>query len=317
MSFSPRPLLLAIALAGCGGAVPHNHSHTGDAVDVPNQGPSETPIKCALSTADAESQLLFGLPPEDRARLLVELQKGPVAVEVNECRLALVPACVLQGKPRFVARDNEASTDLNAPADIARIMPFSAARAVQQAKGHYPLSLTITITGGFDYGDATVEEDKLSACEKATHVISAYSVGAYELGPKGAQALEKSGDRATCKGASASGPAQSCSELIAAKFLPFAPVLTAFKTKSERAAEEVVKPTEGGDMKSATTDKPKTPVVDLQGAKLRGLELELDQDSATTNLSTGASGEGGGRGGRGRNICDPMDPLCMYTQKPQ
>lgn len=312
MFFPPRLLLLPLAFLGCGGSL--HEGGTGPA-NPPNQGSNATHIQCDLSTTDPATELVFGLSPEDRASLLAELQKGPVAVEVKECRITPVSGCSLQAKPHFLARNKEASTEIKAPADLAQMAPFSAARYVDRAPATYPLDLTISIAGGFDYEKASLEPSAFSACEKATHVISAYSVGAYEIGPKGAPAIEQSGDRATCKEASESGPATKCSELIAVKFLPFAPVLASLKQKSEKVATDEDRFGEEVITKSSTTTAPPKPITTLDGLKQRGGELE--EGGVTTTLSTGAPSDGGHGRGQGKNLCDPMDPLCMYNQRGQ
>lgn len=317
--------LVPLFALGCGGSIA-----TGAKDNYVSPGPPPPPVDeavaCQLSTTDPETKFFLGLPPEESARLLTALQQGPVAVRAEGCKLTPVPACALTGSATYSPDPKEAPTEFANALALWRVMPFSAGRVAASSTGVYPLSVVVSIAGGFSYEKAEVAPSVLPSCKEATHLISAYSVGAFDIAPKGGESFLHEGDRKTCSSAAADpkGPPSACASLIAIKLLPLGPLQQeGAKLDQDKETDSVTK------LETASTKGPRKPITAVMGGlKTRGTGttspvLATDVKSAE-DFGSISGGEGAtldavqldttkGRGSA-KIGCDPADPLCMFGQ---
>jgi hypothetical protein len=230
-------------------------------------------------------------------------------MRADGCKLVVVSACALRGSAAYTPSGKEAPAEMKGEDELYTAAPFSAGRIAHAAAGAFPLHVTVAVAGKYEFTGATVAPDVVEACKEATHVVTAYGVGAFEVANKVGVVLEKAGDRAACSGKGSAPPA-TCKELVSLKLMP----LGFGKDKGKHD-----KPAEGGVAKGPI-GPPEKPIKLIDGVKNAE---EGDEDHALRSpepleLETGAEersrGSGGVMGGAGRNACDPADPLCTFSR---
>jgi hypothetical protein len=219
--------LLALASAGCGqGAV-------AQAV-MPNGGQDPTPLaKCAVA-ASHEQPLVTEWPASYKARLEALLHEGAVAVEYSGCDLRIVDTCRVAGtyawKRTTLSTD---TTDIHDEDDLYAKLPLGAAALSGQLKTSGSLHVQTTVAGQMQLvGSVVADATSGAECSRATHLVTALSVGAFKLvaggeasanagvevgnaGVRGSGSQTKSilraaGDPATCSGSTKDEPHPDC-----------------------------------------------------------------------------------------------------------
>jgi hypothetical protein len=226
--------LLAMAGSpGCArGGVPSQESSLSPST------PSSEGTRCQLS-ANQDNPLVTEWPASEKANLEVRLAEGAVVVAYSGCSLRLLPACRAVGK--YGWRRTTAATDVieihNADELYAKL-PLGAVSLEGELEQRGRLAVQTTVSGqmqlaGFDATSLAKNE----ACQGATHVLSALSVGAFKLRAGGARSgqgkvdvqgigtasgssahdesvLREAGMPERCDSSSAEAPDQACASPI-------------------------------------------------------------------------------------------------------
>lgn len=140
--------------------------------------------RCGVMKSSARP-LIIEWPPSDRAALegLVAAGKGLIAVRYEGCEMEIVRRCTVPGQYDYTAVEPKRDDQLFRSADdLYAKIPLGAAQLEAELERHGALSLAMTVAGEHHAPRGRVDRDELSGdCERATHVITTISVGAFRL----------------------------------------------------------------------------------------------------------------------------------------
>ncbi len=201
---------------------------------MPNDGHDTSHLaKCSVA-ASREQPLVTEWPAPYKARLEAMLQAGAVAVEYSGCELKIVDRCRLVGsyawKKTTLSTD---TTDIEDEDDLYAKLPLGAAALSGQLKTSGSLHVQTTVSGQLQLvGKAAEDATSGAECSRATHLVTALSIGAFKLvaggaakvsagvsvGNTGAGAssaqtrsvLRAAGDAASCDRATKDEPSAEC-----------------------------------------------------------------------------------------------------------
>jgi hypothetical protein len=221
-------IVLSLAFgAGCGQAA------VAESV-MPNGGHDTAQLARCSVAASHEQPLVTEWPASYKARLEAMLQAGAVAVEYSGCDLKIVDRCRLSGayawKKTTLSTD---TTDINDEDELYAKLPLGAASLSGQLKTSGSLHVQTTVSGQLQLvGKAADDATQGAECSRATHLVTALSVGAFRLvaggtvkaaggaemgraglGGSTAQArsiLRAAGDAASCEHATKDEPNADC-----------------------------------------------------------------------------------------------------------
>jgi hypothetical protein len=168
--------LPAVLCAGCGSGVMAQAA-------MPNGGLDPTPLaKCSVA-ASHEQPLVTEWPASYKARLEALLHEGVVAVEYSGCDLRIVDTCKVAGtyawKRTTLSTD---TTDISDEDDLYAKLPLGAAALSGQLKTSGSLHVQTTVAGQMQLvGTAATDATTGAECSRATHLVTALSVGAFKL----------------------------------------------------------------------------------------------------------------------------------------
>jgi hypothetical protein len=175
-------VLAAAALtAGCGQPM---HAQSA----MPNGGHDTSHLaKCSVA-ASREQPLVTEWPASYKARLEALLQGGAVAVEYSGCDLKIIDRCRLSGsyawKKTTLSTD---TTDIQDEDDLYAKLPLGAASLSGQLKTSGSLHEQTTVSGQLQLvGKAADDATSGAECARATHLVTALSIGAFKLVAGGA-----------------------------------------------------------------------------------------------------------------------------------
>lgn len=224
-------LFLLLSPAGCGQAV------VAQAV-MPNEGQDPTPLAKCRVAASHEQPLVTEWPASYKARLEAMLHEGAVAVEYSGCDLRIVDTCKIPGsyawKRTTLSTD---MTDIHDDDDLYAKLPLGAATLSGQLKTSGSLHVQTTVSGQMQLVGTVGEATSGAECARATHLVTALSVGAFKLvaggeasGGAGLDAhgaagihgsanetksvLRAAGDPASCEHSTSSQPSPDCDSPI-------------------------------------------------------------------------------------------------------
>jgi len=167
--------LAALVTACAGGAVAQSV--------MPNGGHDTTALaKCSVA-ASHEQPLVTEWPASYKARLEALLHEGAVAVEYSGCDLRIVDTCRLPGsyawKRTTLSTD---TTDIRDEDDLYAKLPLGAASLSGQLKTAGSLHVQTTVSGQMQLvGSGVSDATNGAECSRATHLVTALSVGAFKL----------------------------------------------------------------------------------------------------------------------------------------
>jgi hypothetical protein len=178
--------------------------------------PSYSPAgesKCSVKKS-AEHPLIVEWPSADRATLEAKAQSGLVAVRYVGCEMEVLHRCRLPGKYAYTAitPKHDAVTIRDAD-ELYANMPVGAAKLEGKLEKTGQLQVSMTIVGRFeaDHTSFTPAELDGDDCDRATHVVSGMTTGAFELS---AGASATVGGQAGAFGAGAGGKSSSTHETL-------------------------------------------------------------------------------------------------------
>ena len=150
---------------------------------MPNGGHDTTELaKCSVA-ASHEQPLVTEWPASYKARLEALLHEGAVAVEYSGCDLRIVDNCRLPGsyawKRTTLSTD---TTDIRDEDELYAKLPLGAASLSGQLKTSGSLHVQTTVSGQLQLvGGGTTDATSGAECARATHLVTALSVGAFKL----------------------------------------------------------------------------------------------------------------------------------------
>jgi len=140
--------------------------------------------RCGVMKSSARP-LIIEWPSSDRAALegLVEAGEGLIAVRYVGCEMEIVRRCAVAGRYGYTAVEPKRDDQMFRSADdLYAKIPLGAAQLEAELERHGALALAMTVAGQHHSGGERVRRAALRGdCERATHVISAVTVGAFRL----------------------------------------------------------------------------------------------------------------------------------------
>lgn len=168
---------------GCGGAP--------TAPAIPKQSDPTPLAKCHVK-ASQSSPLVTEWPASEKAHLESALTEGAVAVAYSGCELTILDQCHVSGNYQF--RRTTLSKDVIEISDQDELyakLPLGAASLEGELTRSGRLAVRTTIAGQLKLTAAPDSLPSSAGCAKATHLVTALSVGAFKLlagGSAGAKA---------------------------------------------------------------------------------------------------------------------------------
>ncbi|HEY8040693.1 MAG TPA: hypothetical protein VIF15_12900 [Polyangiaceae bacterium] len=211
-SFFPLCALFALAplaLPGCmmGGQNAASKLATAPTYDPPNQA------KCGVKKS-SDHPLIVEWPSADRATLEAKAQSGLVAVRYVGCEMEVLHRCRLPGKYAYtsITPKHDAVTIRNAD-DLFANMPVGAGKLEGKLEQSGQLNVSMTIVGRYEADHTSFSPSELADddCERATHVVSGMTTGAFELSAGAAATV---GGEASAFGMGAGGKSTSAHETL-------------------------------------------------------------------------------------------------------
>ena len=148
----------------------------------------EGQARCGVTKSQARP-LIIEWPSSDRGALegLVERGGGLVAVRYEGCEMELVRRCEVAGDYRYTGVEPKRDDQMFRSADeLYAKIPLGAAQLEAELERHGALALEMTVVGHYEAAREQVTRAELrGACERATHVISMVTVGAFKLSTAG------------------------------------------------------------------------------------------------------------------------------------
>jgi hypothetical protein len=220
--------LLLVALGpGCGtGALPQ--------AVMPNGGHDTSQLAKCTVAASHDQPLVTEWPASYKARLEAMLQAGAVAVEYSGCELRIVDRCKLSGSYTWHKTTlSTDTTDIRDEDELFAKLPLGAAALEGELKTSGSLHVQTTVAGQMQLvGSAADDATSGAECARATHLVTALSIGAFKLvaggdvsgkagveaGPVGGHAgtkqsktvLRAAGDPSSCEHATKTEPSADC-----------------------------------------------------------------------------------------------------------
>ncbi|MDI1436620.1 hypothetical protein [Polyangium sorediatum] len=274
------PLVL---LAGCGAAQEH-------AAPAPMGPPHAEEAACSPLPDEPARQRVVAMPAAEREALEKRLEEGPVAVKLEGCMLVVVPACELRASAQYTAAPEEGSFTLSSEADVTREVPLGKGRLGVVMRGGRAVHVKVAQAGRFTFGGATASPEATQACKEATHVVRAYTIGAFEVAEASGATVEKAGDAAACaKGeANATTPPAGCGALVSMDLVAL------------RMGDD--------DARRIELQRPPNPIPrgETKPEEAEGFVGGVDSDAPAQGPTPGKDG------GKPKKHCPPHDPLCAY-----
>lgn len=226
--------------------------HCGPSIIAPEPvAPAYEPVgqsKCSVSKSQLRP-LVVEWPAADRAALEARARKGIVPVRYSGCDMEVLTRCTVRGSYAYTATTpkRDGLRIRNADELYANV-PIYAAKLEAKLAQSGELDVSMSIVGRYEAEPTALAQPRLDGdCSRATHLVVAYVVGAFELaagaateagaeasvlsaggGVKGAAAretLSQDGSAAACERASSSdsGPPDGCGALVRIEVMPFEP----------------------------------------------------------------------------------------------
>lgn len=228
--------LLALGLTGCGGGSSPLPRASAPAL-------SDDQARCR-EAARRESPLVTEWSAAEKAALQAALGTGGVAVEYTGCSMRPIPGCQVRGSYRWMRTTPSTDTlDIRSEDELFAKLPLGAFRLESELAQSGRLEVRTTVSGQLMLEGASVADvPDYGECARVTHLVSAVSLGAFQLSSGGALSagasagaagvglgggtessetvLREAGDPATCSLATDEQPDIGCSSPIQAFLVP-------------------------------------------------------------------------------------------------
>ena len=222
--FAALPLALSSA---CGGAP------VAESV-MPNRGHDTAQLARCSVAASQEQPLVTEWPASYKARLEALLHEGAIAVEYSGCDLRIIDRCKLAGSYAWNKTTlSTDTTDIRDEDDLYAKLPLGAALLSGELKTSGALHVQTTVSGQMQLvGKAAEDATSGAECSRATHLVTALSIGAFKLmaggdvsagvgaevgaagvhggGSRSQSIVRAAGDPASCERATKEEPSPEC-----------------------------------------------------------------------------------------------------------
>lgn len=170
---------LALSLeSGC-----RNDNLAGALAQAPSYAPADQ-ARCGVVRSHARP-LIIEWPSHDRSRLETQIEEGQalVAVRYEGCEMEVIRGCGAPGGYRYQGVQPKRDDYLFKRADdLYAKIPLGAANLEAELERHGALKLEMTVVGRYEGPhERPARADLRGQCERATHVITGLSVGAFRL----------------------------------------------------------------------------------------------------------------------------------------
>jgi hypothetical protein len=178
-------LFASVSACGMFGGPVNPSSATQPPEFVPTGGQS----KCKLS-ANQLRPLIVEWSAADRAALEVLAQRGTVVVRYSGCEMEILPRCRAPGAYRYAATTRKTEQVVIQDEDeLYANLPTGAFKLEGKLKRAGQLNVSMNVVGQYDNDQASIGRHALEGnCDKATHVVTGLTVGAFEFSAGGASA---------------------------------------------------------------------------------------------------------------------------------
>jgi hypothetical protein len=150
---------------------------------MPNGGHDTAQLARCSVAASHEQPLVTEWPASYKARLEALLQEGAVAVEYSGCEMRIIDSCRLAGS--YAWKKTTLSTDTTEIRDEDELyakLPLGAASLSGELKTSGTLHVQTTVSGQMRLVGKSAEDTNGGAeCARATHLVTALSIGAFKL----------------------------------------------------------------------------------------------------------------------------------------
>lgn len=233
----PLPLLCLVTLLGCAG-IPATSTKTPDL-------PTDKQTRCSVLKSQA-NPLIVEWPGADRATLEARARRAIVPVRYLGCEMEILKQCSFPGQYSYTAlnkqRESIVVRDVD---DLYAKLPLGAASLEGTLKSAGELNVAMVMVGRYEWNGTPKYGDLQGAdCSKATHLVSALIVGAFDfyagtdsetsggLGVAGVGAgarsqskravIDEAGDEAACSRSTTkdSEPPNDCGAMLRVEVIP-------------------------------------------------------------------------------------------------
>ncbi len=175
-------LFASVSACGMFGGPVNPSSATQPPEFVPTGGQS----KCKLS-ANQLRPLIVEWSAADRAALEVLAQRGTVVVRYSGCEMEILPRCRAPGAYRYAATTRKTEQVVIQDEDeLYANLPTGAFKLEGKLKRAGQLNVSMNVVGQYDNDQASIGRHALEGnCDKATHVVTGLTVGAFEFSAGG------------------------------------------------------------------------------------------------------------------------------------
>jgi len=149
--------------------------------------------RCHLA-ANQDNPLVTEWPASEKANLEARLGEGAVVVSYSGCTLHMLPRCLVGGSYHWrrttIATD---TVEIHNADELFAKLPIGAASLEGELERSGKLDVQTSVAGQFQLDDfEPTSVPKGSACEGASHVLGALSVGAFKLRSGGSAKIDAS-----------------------------------------------------------------------------------------------------------------------------
>ena len=191
--------------------------------------------------ASQRKPLVVAWRGEDRAALETQARKGLIVVRYDGCEMEVLSRCTAPAQYQYAANNPQKSTEsIRNEDELYAAVPIGAARLEGKLRQFGELTVKMTMVGRWEAAKADVRKSELQGaeCERATHVITGMTVGAFTFfagaasedsagagvagvgagakASRGHEELSQAGDPSQCESASDQDkePVKNCSAVI-------------------------------------------------------------------------------------------------------
>jgi len=282
--------------------------------------------KCHVK-ASQRKPLVVEWRGEDRAALETQARKGLIVVRYDGCEMEVLSRCTAPAQYQYAANNPQKSTEsIRNEDELYAAVPIGAARLEGKLRQFGELTVKMTMVGRWEAAKADVRKSELQGaeCERATHVITGMTVGAFTFfagaasedsagagvagvgagakASRGHEELSQAGDPSQCESASDQDkePVKNCSAVIRVEVAELGDVQTVCPEGTEQRGGQCVR-------KDVVTEVECPPGTQSQGGKCVA--------SVDTSCAAGMHFQAG-RGCVANVVAQPATPAAAAASPP-
>ena len=152
--------------------------------ELPKSSPIPQPGSCRVKSPGAKPYLVE-LDPAERIAIETRAKTSMVVVRYDGCNLDVLSDCQLPGQYSYTASQVKRHVeDIESSDRLWATVPFAAGKVEATLKSAGGLRLSTALVGRYDADKRSAYSDELrgeAGCRGATHIITGWTVGAFEL----------------------------------------------------------------------------------------------------------------------------------------